>query len=255
MSAIELHSAFAGRILKLGSLVLAGVALLSGCDRNPLSPTPQRAPPMANGADPSHHLELGAAVLAAVENARNAIALRDPIAATNDIRQALSYAKMLPDRPSRLILATSGDIDQASARQGSLTRQSPRCLTDFQALVKLGAARSLLQRGDQRQADVELLAIQTGIPHRPVPIDLPLMQARESLEMAQSAAFTGRVSELRTQLLGAELALNTYAGPRHATEAKKLAFTIGQHLSEFSLLSDKTTNLLPLWSAKVNTWD
>jgi hypothetical protein len=192
-------------------------------------------------------------MLAAVDNARSAIALRNPNAAANDIRQAASYAKTLSGRLSDPIFpepttAAAGPLGP------SVTGAPAGRLTAFQAQVNLTTAQSELRNGNFTEADTGLLAIQNGIPSRLIPIDLPLLRARESLDLARIAVSSGQAPDLRTQLISAQLALNAYSGPRHAMQAKALAADIGQSLNQRGALNAISPGQLSVWWGRVYGW-
>jgi hypothetical protein len=60
-------------------------------------------------------------------------------------------------------------------------------------------------------------------------------------------AWIRRTSDLKTQLLCAELALSVYTGPAHLAEAHDLAATIGQTL-------DQSGPRAPILEYRVNVW-
>jgi hypothetical protein len=200
-------------------------------------------------------VDLGASLLAAVDNARLALVLRDPIAASNDVGQALSFARQLPNRPSNLIRSepTSIDHDRTSGAKGTDIYHDP--LTAFRALAELTSAQAELDNSNLEAADADLHDIQDGIRQGLIPNDLPLLRAAASLDLARSAASEGRTSDFKTQLLSAQFALRTYAGPGHVAEAKALAATIGQSLAQARTLDMILPDQLSLWLGKVVEWD
>jgi hypothetical protein len=227
-------------------LVLGGFFFLSACHRKSV---PEAAPVNLLPVDavPLSQLDLGASMLAAVDNARFAIRKGDPVAAANDLNQALSYARRLPDRPSRLLRSEPRAMDRNQSSRPGAKPIPPAQLTDFGALVKLASSRAELDEGKLDDADAQLRAIQDGIPQSEIPSDLPLLRAAGSLDSAHSAAKEGRTSDLKTQLLCAELALSVYTGPAHLAEAHDLAATIGQTL-------DQSGPRAPILEYRVNVW-
>lgn len=236
----------------IGAFIVAGVILVASCDRTPVSSAPRLANASATGTSSPSHLDSGAAMLAAVDNARSAIALRNPNAAANDIRQAASYAKTLSGRLSDPIFPEP--TTAAGPLGPSVTGAPAGRLTAFQAQVNLTTAQSELRNGNFTEADTGLLAIQNGIPSRLIPIDLPLLRARESLDLARIAVSSGQTPDLRTQLMSAQLALNAYSGPRHAMQAKALAADIGQSLNQRGTLDAISPGQLSVWWGRVYGW-
>jgi hypothetical protein len=178
--------------------VLLGAFVFSGCHRNP-APTAQHMDSVLSiNAVPLSQLDLGASLLAAVDNARFAISRRDPVAAANDINEALSFARRLPERPSKLLLSEPRAIDRHRSSGVGPTPIPYAHLTDFGALVKLTSSQAELGNGNLEGADAELRAIRNGIPQSLIPTDLPLLRAAASLELARSAASQGRTSDLNT---------------------------------------------------------
>jgi hypothetical protein len=231
----------------------AGAALLSACQRSPVAQAPQPASVPPLGLVPLSQIDLGATLLAEVANARVAIALRDPVAASNDVAQALSFAMQLPDRPSNLIRAVpiSNDRDRTSGPRAMRHYEPP--LTVFAVQVELGSVQAQLP-GNLNAADTQLRDIQNGIPQGSIPADLALLKAAASLDLAQIAAAEGRRRNLRTQLLSAQIALGTFSGPRHTGEAIALQATIDQSLrtgTVNTMLSYQPSS----WLSKVLEWD
>jgi hypothetical protein len=168
-------------------------------------------------------------LLAAVENARVAIAVGDPVAASNDVAQALSFDMQLLGRPSNLIRSgpLSNERDRTSGPGGMRGDDAP--LTVFGVQVELHSAQAELPT-NLTAADAHLRNIQNGIPLGSMPTDLALLRAAASLELARIAASEGRRRDLRTQLLSAQIALRAFRGPGHLADANALQATIDQSL-------------------------
>jgi hypothetical protein len=192
-------------------------------------------------------------LLAEVDNARFAIALRDPVAATNDVMQALSFAEQLSTRPSKLIRTGPTSIgDRQSAAAGG-TGSYPAPLTDFGVVVTLNSVQAELA-GNLQAADADLHSIQSRIPQALIPANLALLRAAASLELARTDASVGENSDLKTQLLCAQSALSSYRGPAHVAEASALAATIGQSLAQQQTLDTMLPYRLNPWLSKVVGW-
>jgi hypothetical protein len=183
-----------------------------------------------------------------------AIELRDPVAAANDVGQALAFARRLPDRPSKLLLSEPHIIEPGNPSSASGTAVSHARMTAFDAQVKLVSAQAELDGNNLQAADTDLHAVQTGVPSQLIAGDLALLRAAASLEMARNAVPEGRIPELRTQLLTAQLALSGYAGPGHIAESKAMATAIGQTLGQGSALDTIRPYQVSLWLGKVVAW-
>lgn len=145
--------------------LFAGPALLSGCQRSPVVQPAQPASVSRLGLVPLSQIDLGATLLAEVENARVALDAGDPVAASNDVAQALSFAMQLPNQPSNLI------------RSGPMSNDAP--VTAFGVEVELSSAQAQLP-GDLKAADAHLRNIQDGIPQGSIPADLALLGPRQA---------------------------------------------------------------------------
>lgn len=163
-------------------------------------------------------------MLAAVRDAREAIALHDPIAADNDISQALDLTPQ-----------TVGAAQSLATLLGS-----------FPVRVHLVSAQALLTQGRVADADTLLMEIQSRVPGRLMPHDLPLLAAADSLERARVAASLG-TPQLRTQLLCAVAALRDYRGTAYAQETMALASALDRALAH-------PTQLRTLLPAQVGIW-
>jgi hypothetical protein len=239
--------------MKFWGFIFVEAVLLACCSCSPISQGPPLASAPPLGGAPLSQVDLGASILAEVGNARFAVSLRDPIAAGNDVDQAVSLARQLPDRPSNLLPSEPAPIEPDRPSGVSGTGISYARLTVFGAMVKLTSAQAELDGSNLEEADADLAAIQNGIPKELIPNDLPLLRAAASLDLARSAASEGRTSDLRTQLLSAQLALSTYAGPSKVAEAKALAAIIGQSLKQAGALNTMQPYQLSLWLGRVVT--
>lgn len=234
-------------------LLLAGVALLSGCDRNPAAQSPQAVSDPTFALPPLSQMDLGATLLAEVENARVAIVEGDPVAASNDLTQAWSFAVQLPDRPSKWIF--SGPLFEERNRI-SHPHDMPRFdppLTVFGVQVELSSAQAELS-SNLEAADAHLRSIEDGIPQGSIRSDLALLRAAASLDLARIAASEGRRRDLRTQLRSAESALRAYSGAGHIEEADALQATIDQSIHTGTV--DSMLSYQPsAWLFTVLKWD
>lgn len=202
--------------------------LLVACARHStaLSVAPPPGPPAPSSLaqrDP------GASMLAAVHDARQAIALRDPIAASNDISQALKLAPRPVNEGARSLAALLGS---------------------FPVQAQLISAQALLTEGQVAGADELLKAIQSRVPGRLMPRDLSLLEAAASLELAREAASLG-IPQLRTQLLCAVAALRDYRGTAYVDETMALASELERALAHPKQLRTLLPDQVGLWLARV----
>jgi hypothetical protein len=158
---------FRGTDITAWTLICAEAVLLAGCYRSPEAPEAQApwlavAPPIAPVS--LSEVDLGNSLLAEVDNARLAIELRDPVAAANDVGQALAFARQLPNRISKLLLSEPPIIEPANPASVSGAAVSHARMTAFDAQVKLVSAQAELDGNNLQAADADLHAIQTGIP-------------------------------------------------------------------------------------------
>jgi hypothetical protein len=218
------------------------LVLLAACDHNPPHHRVSLASPPAEDAAQPGRADAGALFLAGVLNARFAIARGDQDAASNDVAKALNYPSRLTGEPSTVLPSETGE---PGAKPG---------LTPFSAQSKLLSAQSALFNGDLAGADKTLRAIEISIPERAIPAYLPLLQARESLDLAVLAASTGQPTDLTTQLLDAQDALETYAGRPYATQARALASAIDQSLTKPGGLGAAPQYQVSLLSGEAHGW-
>jgi hypothetical protein len=237
--------------MMIWALVCANCLLFSGCHRSPPGEVPSVIDQAPVADIPLSQVDLGASVLAAVDNARVAIEMRDRVAAYNDVDEAVAFARQLVNRPSRLLLSEPIAIEPGTS-SSPLAAAHVR-ITGFDVLVKLASARAELESNLQA-ADADLHDIQRGIPEQLIPTDLQLLKAAASLSLSRSAVTQGRTPELTTQLVTAQLALNAYAGPGHIAEAKALAATIGQTLRRTATLDTTPPNQMSIWLGIVVGW-
>ncbi|HWG76326.1 MAG TPA: hypothetical protein VN660_05980 [Steroidobacteraceae bacterium] len=177
-------------------------------------------------------------MLAAVYDARQAIGLHDPIAAYNDISQALDAGRQA--------------VDQGTVEQG--TQSLTALLESFPVQAKLLSAQAQLTAGKVAAADALLVGIENLIPARLMPGNLSLREAAASLELARQAASLG-TPQLRTQLLCAVAALRgalrDHPGTAHVQEAMALAAALDRTLANPAQLRTLLPEQVSIWLATV----
>jgi hypothetical protein len=227
--------------------VLSAAVLCVACHAPPHRP--HRAVAAASADAPVTAADPGAAVLAAVDNARGALALNDRVAALNSVSEALADVIRLPDTPSNIY-----PNDVASPGGGKHGHPADAAIGSFDLQVKLISAKAELDSGDARGADADLAAIDAGTPARLIPSQLPLLRAGAALAQAQAAADYQRIGQLKTDLRLAAQCLATYGGTNHAGDARSLASAIRAELARPGALQRLQPALLSSWSGQVGGW-
>jgi hypothetical protein len=240
--------------LRASVLAFAASSLLAACARHPNPTPPLPAPTVPTPAAPValSQRDLGASMLAAVDNARQAIALHDAIAAGNDVGQARGFARQMIDA-GPTVLASSPPRPQSPSSARALAVPLTPWLRSFAVRVRLISAQALLNQGNLAGADAQLSTVQALVPRSLLPQDLPLLRAAASLVLARRAASMG-LPQLRTQLLSAVAALRAYAGPAHGEAAMALASMLGQVLSNPTRLQTLLPYQVSLWLARITEW-
>jgi hypothetical protein len=228
-------------------LAIAASALL-GCTQHSTS-----AVSMGLGsAEPPPDLgqrDTGSMILASIADARRAIGLRDPLAANNDVGQALALARQAIDQV--LPVGVAGGAGSLTADNAA--QYLTALLGSFPARVELISAQTLLTNGDVADADATLMALQNRVPARLIPQNMPLVEAAASLEQAKKDAAFG-IPQLRTQLLCAQAALHSYRGPANLTETMALASTLDRALANQAQLRTLLPAQVSIWLDTVAQW-
>lgn len=187
----------------------------------------------------------GAAMLADVENARQAIARHALLAAANDLNRGLGEADQLAGAASSVF-----PEDAPKSARNAPTKRMSR----FAAQVRLLSADAELENGDVVDADGNLAAIATGVPASVLPATFPLLRAEESLDVAEGAVAADQASELPVQLAIAQSALEGYAGSAHRADAATLTSEIGRALAEPDATNRIPPDQLADWATRVSGW-
>lgn len=234
--------------LREWALAVAASVLLAACTRHSTS----RVSIALTGPETPISVAqrgIGASILASIDNARRAIGFRDPIAAQNDVNQALVLARKAIDQFVPAPTAGGAGSSSAATAAQSLTA----LLGSFSARVNLVSAQTLLTNGEVAAADATLMALQNRIPPGLIPQDMPLLEAAASLEQAKRAAAFG-TPQLRTQLLCAQAALHSYQGPAQLTESRALASTLDRALADPAQLRTLLPEQVSIWRGTVAQW-
>lgn len=229
------------------ALVVVVSALLVGCTQHSIRAVSQSSSGTETPTELSQR-DIGARVLASIDDARRAMGLGDPIAASNDVSEALSSAREAIDQFVPLpITGSAGSL--AADHAASLTK----LLGSFPVRVRLVAAQTFLTKGDIPDADAILRALQNRVPPRLIPQNMPLLEAAASLERAKLAAGFG-TPQLRTQLSCAEAALHSYQGPARLAKVRALASTLDRALANPKQLHILLPDQVSIWQDAVAQW-
>lgn len=146
----------------------------------------------------------------------------------------------------------AGQLGQPSQVAAAGAGAAP--FTSFDAQVRLISAQAKLQARDAAGADADLQVIEAAVHPQLTPVELPLIRAGQSLTLASAAVSGGRLSELRTQLVAAQAALDAYQGAPHAREAKALAHEIGRAIQRPDGPAALPPAQIALWAGLVGAW-
>ena len=219
------------------AIVASGMPV--GCTRHSNGAVPVPAINAKTGSAVPSGSGVGSSILALIDDARQAIAFRDPIAAYNDISPALALAQKARGQGQPVSLAEGAAL---TTLMGS-----------FPVRVKLLSAQTLLTSNDVAGADSILMSIQRLVAPRLIPQNLPLEEAVTSLDRARVAAQLG-TAQLRTQLLCAQAALRSYHGAAHAAEAMALASALDGALATPAQLRTLLPDQVSIWRDRVAQW-
>ena len=126
-------------------------------------------------------------------------------------------------------------------------------LGSFPVRVRLISAHTRLTNGDVAGADAVLMALQKQVPPRLIPQKMPLLEAAAALEQAkQAAAFV--TPQLRTQLLCARAALQSYRGSAELTNSRALASTLDRAIENRAQLATLLPDQVGIWLGAVAQW-
>jgi hypothetical protein len=214
------------------------VLALAACDGSPpaaprAAAAPARVAAVARPSDP------GVLLVAAVEDARGAVARGDQICADNDLAVARSYALTLPD------------VDTALFQTGG------RAPATNSALVsdRLVTATARLTNRDFKGADRALQAIVTAAPRSVLPPSLPLIEAKIAIDLSEQAIRTGGYDQARAQLATAEAALSSATAPRGQEAAKQaLIGSIRAAVKDSQALRTLSPPRLAAWAGQTGAW-
>jgi hypothetical protein len=192
----------------------------------------------------------GYRVLAAVANARWAMARRARLFAENELERAIRDASRLPDETTAVFASSPPAGGRRSARPETGTAQ----MTTFEVVVRLQSAKEDLDGGDLAGADEDLAALAAAAPTAPATAALPLLQASEALDVATVDAANGMVTNVRDELVCAQQALEAYSGPARQADARGLARDIAARLASANGAAAVDSVQLQVWSTRIVGW-
>ena len=232
----------------LASLLLAAL-IVTGCTRAPSVPAAAQAPTPVLPSALSQR-DPGASLLAAIENARQAINWHDLLAAGGDLNQALGFAQEVLSQINTSLPAlqpAGAASDPGPPAALSATLRSPV------VEARLLTAKAKLGTGDAPGAVADLEVIQRQVPADRLPRTFALLRAAASLELAKAAASLG-LPRLQTQLHCAQVALLAYQGPAHLEDARALAMTFGRYLADERMRRLLLPEELSIWQGMIAQW-
>ncbi len=182
----------------------------------------------------------------ALEHARQARAQLDAgnrEAASSDVNQGLSMARRAEDllRPSspagaRLMVPLETEVevettyrprragaDTTARAERTIGAVAGRSLDVGMARQHLEAARAALDRNDTAAAQASLAAVENSVQTVASQGDLPLVRARQNLEVARGRALEGKPGAARAPLREAARALREYESAAPASQAAEAA--------------------------------
>jgi hypothetical protein len=215
---------------------------------------------------------LAAALLSQTDAARQAVAHHDPRAAQGSVRQAMDLAARIETLAAQhgqpVVVTISSDfakqstIVPAGKRDASISQVSGAYtatrLNITNAQVQLEAARSALQQSDLKAADADLAAVQASVVTRNYTGDMPVMQARENLAIAQSRVRQGAYKDAILPLKSASRALDRFAQQMPKPQQSELAERMKLDIDAYAdrILHDHSDALDRIngWYSQVTDW-
>jgi hypothetical protein len=227
---------------------LCAATALAACHRaQPATATHEQIPAFRS-------FDVGAGMLADVDNARQAIASGERLAAVNDLDRGLNCADQLAGDASTLFPDNASSARRGGAAVHAATAPAPARLSRFAAEVRMQSADAAMDRGDVADADKQLEAIQASVPAQSLPASWPLMRAQESLDVAAVAPSGDQPSALPTELKIAQAELAQYKGGVHRADANALAGEIDRAMARPGGAASIAPDRLSSWASKVGGW-
>jgi hypothetical protein len=206
--------------------------------------------------------------------ARQAIARHDKAAAANAVNEAIGFSDKLGSRATAPIyselssVSIVGPIEAAKANTGApagppavkaVAGGYTRIVLDANlARARLLAAKAELASGDLARADADLRAIQNGVVLESVSANLPLVRARENLNLAKTSAQSGNTAAAKSQMQAAQKALADFArlspASPHASQAQTLANQIASAAQSADATHPISTAQLDQWWTQIADW-
>jgi len=137
---------------------------------------------------------------------------------------AENFSKAVPP-PSDSHALRFGAVDQPVDRRTAMLEYTTMSLNLPQAQPQLEAARAALEDGEMKTADGALAAAQNAVTFQSVAANMPLLRARQNLDLAAGQVRGGAFDVAQTTLRTAARQLQEYAtnGGARADDARQLA--------------------------------
>ena len=208
---------------------------------------------------------LASGILQHTDVARQAIAHRDAPAAQNHIRQALEMAGKIKDTFAHI----SSEFDTVSTTvsskrhgSGSVSEVNGSYTTTIlnvaSARNHLLAAQAALEKGDLDAAGTDLAAVQADVVTKTFNGDLPLVQAKDNLEIALARVREGKYKDAILPLKSAARALDRFA---HQNPAPQPADVVSRFSIEIDAYAERITkdhadapDRVTAWLNQVTDW-
>ena len=223
---------------------------------------------------------LGSSVLQHTDIARQALANHDTKAALDHVGQALAATDQIraaansSEEPLRVEIAR--DVDAVSTRapakrHGSADRLQPNSsvsqvsgtynstiLNVSSARNHLLAAQTALNHGDADAAGTDLAAVQGDTVASSFNGELPLVQARDNLALAQARVRDGKYKDAILPLKSAARALDRFANqeprPQHADMAARMSLELNAYADRIEKDHVDAPDRVAGWLDHVTSW-
>jgi hypothetical protein len=215
---------------------------------------------------------LASQVLQHTDIARQAIAHRDRQAALDHVAQALSVAGKI----NSTYVPIASEFDAVSTtvpakRQGSADRlkhnasisevsgtYTATILNVSSARNQLMATQAALEKGDLEAADLDLVAVQSDVVTKSFSGDLPLVRAKQNLELALTRVKDGNYKDAILPLKSASRALDKYAhqnpAPPPADLASRYSLDMDAYAERIAKDHADAADRIAGWRDKVTDW-
>jgi hypothetical protein len=217
--------------------------------------------------------ELANGIVNQSKQARQAVAAGDRTTALSDIDSAISMADTITSTAAPSVVPLYREVEtttlyapvkpkhdhfkkETSVREVT-GEESSASLDVPAARGNLQAARSALLNDDFTAAGASLDAIQASVVAVNGTHDVPLLMARQNLELARERVLEGKYKDAKMPLMSAAEAIQQYREESHGPQAKQgkyLAHSIQEYAEHIKHHHDDALTRIQDWSAEVNNW-